>query len=168
MTSTTAGIGDIASTKKGTAARYNSGKVPLDLIPLCLIGENALRTATHSQMTYALALVKLGRFQETGHMGYLHEVIELIGAPWEDCAAVFDYGRRKYAAWNWAKGMPWSAVIASCARHLMSLLHGEMVDPESTYPHKGHVMCNLVMLLTYRHTYPEGNDLPVSFLDSSR
>ena len=27
----------------------------------------------------------------------------------EDCAKVFEYGRRKYASWNWAKGFSvWS------------------------------------------------------------
>ena len=28
-----------------------------------------------------------------------------------DAARVFEYGTRKYAPWNWAKGMTWSSVI---------------------------------------------------------
>lgn len=159
-----AGIGDLLSTAKGSGARFNAGKVPLDLIPLRLIGEQALRTLAVELRPYAHAMIQLGEFQETGKLQYLYAAVEYLGAPWEECAAVFDYGRGKYAPWNWAKGMPWSSIIASGARHLRALMRGELNDPESKLPHSGHVMCNLVMLLTYQNTYQEGNDLPTVFL----
>jgi Domain of unknown function (DUF5664) len=111
------------------------------------------------------ALESLGEFQmryssepiDTAPL--LHSVIHL-GALWRDCAEVFDYGRQKYAEWNWLKGMPWSEVINSCARHLLSMIEGEPTDAESGLPHAGHAMCNLVMLLQYAETYPEGDDRP--------
>lgn len=78
----------------------------------------------------------------------------------EDCAAVFDYGRKKYAEWNWAKGMDWSVPYACALRHLSAWHRGEDLDPESGLPHLGHVMCNLVMLSTYAKTYPEGDNRP--------
>lgn len=90
------------------------------------------------------------------------ELIPMIGLI--DAARVFDYGRQKYAEWNWAKGMPWSAVLGSLLRHLEALQRGEEYDPESGLPHIGHVMCNALMLATYRYTYPSGNDLPAKFL----
>jgi hypothetical protein len=83
-----------------------------------------------------------------------------LGPDWDNCGRVFDYGRTKYAEWNWAKGMPWSAVISSCEHHLRAMFLGEVTDPESGLPHSGHAMCNLIMLWTYCETYPEGDDRP--------
>jgi len=108
-------IGDVNSTARGSGARYNDGKVALDLIP---------------------------------------------GVALEDCARVFDYGRKKFAAWNWAKGMQWMVVFACLLRHLYAWARGEDNDPESGLPHLGHAMCNLVMLTTFARTYREGDDRP--------
>lgn len=78
----------------------------------------------------------------------------------EDCARVFDYGRAKYAEWNWAKGMDWSVPYACMLRHMAAWHRGEENDPESGLPHLGHAMCNLVMLSAYAKTYPEGDNRP--------
>lgn len=91
---------------------------------------------------------------------------ELIpGMALEDCARVFDYGRRKYAAWNWAKGMAWMVPFGCLLRHLHAWARGEDNDPESGLPHLGHAMCNLVMLCTFARTYPEGDDRPKQWLN---
>lgn len=108
-------IGDVSSEARGTGARFNDGKVPLDLIPLSALIE---------------------------------------------CARVFDYGRRKYAAWNWAKGMDWSVPYGCLLRHMAAWFDGEDNDPESGLPHLGHAMCNLVMLSTFARTFREGDDRP--------
>lgn len=81
----------------------------------------------------------------------------------EDCARVFDYGRAKYAEWNWAKGMDWSVPYGCLLRHLAKWHEGEDVDPESGLPHLGHAMCNLVMLATFAKTYPEGDNRPTKW-----
>ena len=112
-------IGDVTSDARGSGARFNGGKVRLDLIPL---------------------------------PGLI------------DAAAVFEYGSKKYAPWNWAKGMAWSAVVGCKLRHLMAMQRGEEIDPESGLPHVGHLMCNALMLATYRHSFPEGNDFAVAHL----
>lgn len=106
-------IGDVHSSDRGTAARFNTGKPAFDLVPL-------------SALT--------------------------------DCARVFDYGRAKYAEWNWAKGQPWSVPFACLMRHMAAWQAGEDVDPESGLPHLGHAMANLVMLSTFARTYREGDD----------
>ena len=79
---------------------------------------------------------------------------------WVECARVFAWGSRKYAAWNWAKGQAWSIPLGSALRHIvLGVLRGEENDPESGETHRGHVACNLVMLLWFADHYAEGNDL---------
>lgn len=77
-----------------------------------------------------------------------------------DEARVWEYGKAKYAAWNWAKGMVWSAPFASLMRHMAAWQSGEDVDAESGLPHLAHAACNLRMLTMYTKTYPEGDDRP--------
>ena len=81
----------------------------------------------------------------------------------ESTAMVFGYGAKKYAAWNWAKGMPWTKVIGCMKRHLAALERGEDIDPESGLPHIGHLMCNALMLEHYMATYKEGDDRPTKW-----
>lgn len=78
----------------------------------------------------------------------------------EDEARVWEYGKRKYAAWNWAKGMAWSVPFACLMRHLAAWQRGEDIDPESGYPHLDHIACNVRMLKLYSTTYKEGDDRP--------
>lgn len=78
----------------------------------------------------------------------------------EDEARVWEYGSRKYAAYNWAKGMPWSVPLACALRHLSAWQRGEDLDEESGLPHLAHVACNIRMLTLYSKTYPEGDDRP--------
>jgi Domain of unknown function (DUF5664) len=159
------GIGDVNSDAKGSGARYNAGKPNLHLIPLGLLAAHAgARTET---VGYALALRYLGDYQALQDVRHLYAAIDnlastagSVAAVWAECADVFTYGLKKYAAWNWAKGMPWSVPLACAGRHLLAILAGEETDAESGLPHRGHVMCNIVMLLQYAKTYPEGNDLP--------
>jgi hypothetical protein len=149
-------IGDVNSTAKGSGARFNAGKAPMELIPLKLIA------ASYACDTPAAeALWALGNWQETGEAGRLNDVFVVLGLDgWIDCARVFDYGKRKYAEWNWAKGMAWSIPMACAARHLIAMMRGEENDPESGLAHRGHVFCNIVMLQTFARTFPEGDDRP--------
>lgn len=78
----------------------------------------------------------------------------------EDEAKVWMYGKNKYAAWNWAKGMDWSVPLACALRHLSSWQRGEEIDSESGLPHLAHAMCNLRMLTLFSKTYKEGDDRP--------
>lgn len=153
-----AGIGDINSDAKGSGARFNNGKPDLSLIPLTMLA------ATYSDdlgmRPEAKALECLGLFQATHETQWLDLALEALGDGWTACAHVFTYGKKKYAAWNWAKGMPWSVPLACAARHLVAILNGEFDDSESSKPHLGHVFCNIVMLKQYVKTYTEGNDLP--------
>ncbi|HEX7911755.1 MAG TPA: dATP/dGTP diphosphohydrolase domain-containing protein [Paraburkholderia sp.] len=158
-------IGDVNSNARGSGARFNDGKVPVELIPLRLIAEYGEYINLGESSDELTALHALGRFQEGGDITNLYDAMIAVGAPWTECAAVFEYGKRKYAAWNWAKGMPWSIPIACAARHLIfGMMRGESTDSESGLPHRGHFLCNIVMLLTFVRTYPEGDDRPSQWL----
>lgn len=165
-------VGSLDSDEKGTAARANGGKPDLALIPLKVLSM-ALRErkdgAKDGRDHVLNALFNLGNFQATGDCKWLRQVIrdleQLDFHEWEQCAAVFTYGASKYKAWNWAKGFDWSVVVASAARHLVEMVLDPMsLDPESKLPHRGHVMCNVVMLLQFAVTWPSGNDLPKGLL----
>lgn len=157
---TPSGIGDVHGTTKGSAARFNTGKPDLSLVPLRLIAEQ------HKDHAWAPVLAALGEFQETAKLQHLHAALDLIGDHWDECSRVLEYGKVKYAPWNWARGQAWSVCLASAARHIVfGIMAGEEVDPESKCTHRGHVMANITFLRTFMRTYPEGNDLPTQWLD---
>jgi Domain of unknown function (DUF5664) len=165
-------VGDLDSDEKGTGARRNGSKPAVELIPLLLIHKSLPASLNPAYR----ALRTLGDFQERVSPEVLWLIYDDLGATgWAECAQVFDYGRNKYKAWNWAKGMPWSVPIGCAARHLLAMLGmggfatnagvPEVVDPESGLPHRGHVFCNIVMLQTYVQSYPEGDDrAPLGYL----
>ena len=157
-------IGDLSSEARGTGARFNDGKVALDLLPLRVLA--ALLRTEYGTRPEVDVMACLGSFQE-GNDNAIKQAMFLMGPIQEtvtECAQVFDYGRKKYAEWNWAKGMAWSVPIGCASRHLMAMLSGELIDPVekkgSGLPHRGHVMCNLVMLETYRSNFQQGDDRP--------
>jgi hypothetical protein len=157
------GVGDINSTERGTGARFNDGKAPLELIPLKLLAEYYGAPSANNDTGEGDArwcLLRLAEWQETGDRDKLIHAMAEIDAPFAEAAFVLDYGRKKYAEWNWAKGMPWSVCVGCAVRHLVAVIEGETVDPESHRHHFGHVMCNLIFLLTFVRTYPEGDDRP--------
>lgn len=161
----TGGIGDINSDARGAGARYNTGKPQLELLPLRLMARyyELLGVAGLEKKRALNALFRLATFQERGDpRALMLAMIDLGPGVLHDTARVFEYGRKKYAAWNWSKGMAWSVPLACAARHLEAILLGEALDPESKLPHRGHGGCNIVMLETYSHeqTYLEGDDRP--------
>jgi hypothetical protein len=173
----TPGIGDVNSTAKGSGARYNVGKPQVDLLPIgevaYMLEETLDDECSTGTFNAVPALKALGKFQQTGFVVHVYEAMNAMGPAREtlvECAQVFEYGKKKYAAWNWAKGMQWSVALACAVRHLLAMHNGEMIDPVeqngSGLAHRGHVMCNLFMLSTFTKTYPEGNDLPIGVFDA--
>lgn len=153
------GIGDINSTERGSGARFNTGKAPYSLVPIKFMAETYMRA--NPDNVYAKALFFLGCYQTTCDVNQLYAAVEVLGMDgWEECARVFEYGMNKYAAWNWSKGMSWSVPLECATRHLLKLIDGERLDFESKLSHRGHVFCNLCMLVTFSVTFKEGDDLP--------
>lgn len=151
-------VGDVNSSAKGSGARFNNGKAPYDLVPLREL-VHSLEYAGVSDGPEMQALACLALWQEGEDTRFLHHALLALGVGgWGECAHVFDYGRHKYAAWNWTKGMAWSIPLACAVRHLLAMLGEEVNDPESGLPHRGHIFCNICMLLTYTRTFQEGDD----------
>lgn len=74
--------------------------------------------------------------------------------PLEEIIKVLEFGKKKYAAWNWANGngLSWLETSNSLRRHLYAWLRGEDNDPETGLSHLAHIGCNVIFLLYYlRH-----------------
>lgn len=84
-----------------------------------------------------------------------------------DTARVFTYGAKKYAAWNWSKGMAWSIPFACLLRHAFAWFRGQKLDAESGLPHTAHMVCNILMLIHYEDFYPEGDDRPKEYFSET-
>lgn len=150
-------VGDLKSNAKGSGARDNAGKVRVDLL-------------TWDDAAYLLDVRDgpmgcLGRFQETHDPEHLRDLVKMLyqgdmAKALRDAADVFEFGAKKYRAWNWYKGMPWSVPVGCIGRHLLAKQNGEAIDQDSGKSHDGHIVCNVFMLLAYNRIYREGNDLP--------
>lgn len=76
----------------------------------------------------------------------------------EQVAKVFTMGAKKYAPFNWLKGMPWSSMVASMKRHIAAFENGEDFDPESGLYHLAHAAWNALALVSYYKYFPQGDD----------
>ena len=76
----------------------------------------------------------------------------------EQLALVLTFGKRKYAAWNWAGGISYSRLLAALLRHTFAFLRGQDRDDESGLPHIAHAMCCCMFLLGMSQLHPELDD----------
>jgi len=161
-------IGDIHSNEPGSGARYNDGKPRLDLVPAMywqrafeeLVDSSSWaheHTPGYRSFGEALSYLKAMQHWDRAHGNQPYPRLNIFDL--EHGAAVFEYGVTKYAAWNWAKGMPWSVPTGCALRHITKIIKGEKVDDDSGLPHWGHVVCNLIMLDWFAQYYPEGDDM---------
>jgi hypothetical protein len=156
------GIGDVNGTTKGSGARYNSNKPQFDLIPVrtfIRMYEHRFDDLGEDGGHLYCALTMLANFQE-GNDDAVALAMQ-AGSPWaKDAVRVLEFGAKKYAEWNWAKGMSWQAIIGCALRHATAALQYERLDAESGQTHLGHFLCNLVFLDHYVRVYKEGDDRP--------
>ncbi len=155
-------VGDLGSDEKGSGARRNSGKPPLELIPVH-ITLGMFQSSGDLPLWLEKSLVYLGEFQ-AGNDDAIFAALGPLACSWVDVARVLDYGRKgKYKEWNWAKGMPWSVCFGCALRHAHAIVQGELTDMDSGFSHAGHYGCNLVFLAHYMQHYREGDDRPLIF-----
>lgn len=73
-------------------------------------------------------------------------------------AQVMTFGRQKYGADNWRKGLQWTRYLAASLRHIFAYLGGEDKDPETGISHLAHAVCDLMFLLEFEETHRECDD----------
>ena len=59
---------------------------------------------------------------------------------------VAEFGAKKYAPWNWSKGLSRVQLIGSLLRHTFAYLRGEERDSDSCLRHTDHIMWNAAAL----------------------
>lgn len=71
--------------------------------------------------------------------------LELLDPIWlEGTGKVLTFGARKYAAWNWKKGIQLSRLLGACLRHIFAFLGGEDKDPETRLSRLYHFLAKKV------------------------
>lgn len=75
-----------------------------------------------------------------------------------EISKVMDFGKKKYSANNWRKGMQWSRLIAAALRHITAFNDGEDIDSETGISHLAHAGCCIMFLLEYEKTQKEKDD----------
>ncbi len=82
-------------------------------------------------------------------------------------AEVLQYGAKKYGELNWqstsekdeAEQDVWKARLWDAAlRHMVERFKGEIIDPESGFPHTTHAICNMLFLAWYDNLEKKGSD----------
>jgi hypothetical protein len=156
-------VGDVNSEARGSGARYNDGKIRLDLVP-AYHWANTFHDASLPELRLAAGFLRDVQHwdRKSPAPSFSYSIDDLTQA-----AKVFEYGSQKYAAWNWAKGMNWSIPIGCALRHMTAIALDEVHDEESGHPHWGHVMCNLIMLEHFMRRYPEGDDVAIPLCQTS-
>lgn len=64
----------------------------------------------------------------------------------EPMVEVLEFGAKKYAPFNWMKGLKYTEICESLLRHTHAFLEGEDNDKESKLSHVGHILCNGLFL----------------------
>lgn len=79
----------------------------------------------------------------------------------EEVGKVLSFGKRKYAARNWEKGIAFTRILGAILRHTFAYMRGETHDPETGLSHMAHVMCEAMFILHFEKTKPDMDDRPV-------
>lgn len=95
--------------------------------------------------------------QQTKALRYNENKLKWSLVHWESLkpmVRVLEFGSKKYSPGNWKKGLDRNEILESMMRHLIALMDGEEVDPESGEHHVGHILCN-GMFYNFHHTPKE-------------
>lgn len=87
------------------------------------------------------------------------EPLDLI--PYEsmqEIAKVLAFGAKKYAPFNWTKGIAYSRLLAAAMRHMHAYNSGIDKDEETGISHLGHAGCCIMFLLWMEKNRPDLDD----------
>lgn len=99
-----------------------------------------------------------GDYHPTASTGAQREKMDLLPydlVPFQEMTDAYvrvaEFGAKKYAAWNWSKGIPRRQLLCSLLRHTFAYLRGEDCDKESGLNHSDHILWNAVALVHNVH-----------------
>jgi Domain of unknown function (DUF5664) len=78
------------------------------------------------------------------------------------------FGKTKYGAFNWAKGLKYHRVYNALLRHLKDWWAGEELDPETGLSHVYHAFCNAMFLahfVSHPGQYAEFDDRQIEGME---
>lgn len=64
---------------------------------------------------------------------------------------VAEFGAKKYAPWNWSKGLARVQLLGSLLRHTFAYIRGEDLDRETGLLHTDHILWNAAALVHNVH-----------------
>lgn len=76
----------------------------------------------------------------------------------EGTATVMGFGAKKYGKWNFCEGIEHTRLLDAAMRHLIAIIDGEDIDPESGLPHRHHACASLNMYCGMTVLHPELDD----------
>lgn len=96
-----------------------------------------------------------GRKDDEGKLRY-----DLIpGYPLSKVAEVYTIGAKKYADWNWSKGMKWHRIFRAIMSHLWAFWwKRESIDPDNGQHHLAAAVFGCLTLMDYEVHHPELDD----------
>ena len=114
----------------------------------------------------------IGRRYNKGKLRY--ELISSVAL--EEIAKVYTNGAEKYTDYdengnmtydgsnNWRNGLLWMDCIASTKRHIEKFVKGTDIDPETNTLHLANACWNLMTILDFYKSFPQGDNRIKSFL----
>lgn len=75
-------------------------------------------------------------------------------------AQILTFGAAKYAKNNWQLNTDLDRYKDALLRHTYAYLGGELLDPESGFPHLDHMACNLMFIRYFEHGKGLTTNLP--------
>lgn len=76
----------------------------------------------------------------------------------EGTAQVMGFGVEKYERFNWCNGISHTRLLDAALRHIVAIIDGEDLDPESGLPHRHHACASLNMYCGMTVLHPELDD----------
>ncbi len=75
-----------------------------------------------------------------------------------ELAKVLTFGKEKYAAHNWRKGITLTRLNAAAMRHIFAHNNGEDLDSETGLSHLAHAMCCMMFAIELQKTRSDVDD----------
>lgn len=116
----------------------------------CLVDTGTDRYGNCTEWNTSLELVEEHPSASSGAMREKLDTVPYDLVPFQEMtdaySRVAEYGAKKYASWNWSKGLPRVQIIGSLLRHTWAYLRGEECDKETGLSHTDHILWNAVTL----------------------